>query len=66
MTFAKQIPFIIIFVYVTKVPRLMPMKVENRTDVEHYLILAIITVLSDRYMSAKGEEACCEELVDWD
>ena len=47
MTFAKQIPFIIVFVYVTKVPHLMPIKVENRTDVERYLILAILNILSD-------------------
>ena len=50
MTFAKQIPFIIVFVYVTKVPHLMPIKVENRTDVEHYFILAIINILSDVYI----------------
>lgn len=69
MTFAKQIPFIIVFVYVTKVLHLMPIKVENRTDVERYLILAIINILSDVqdiYMNAKGEEGCWEELAGWD
>ena len=68
MTFAKQIPFTIVFVYVTEVPHLMPIRVENRTDVEHYLILAIINILPDIeniYMNAKGEEGFWEELADW-